>query len=30
MELIAAQLDQSPDSLERALGALTRKHLPPE
>ena len=30
MELIAAQLDRSPDSLEQALGALTRKHLPPE
>jgi transcriptional regulator len=30
MELIAAQLDQSPDSLEKALAALTRKHLPPE
>ena len=30
MELIAAQLDKSPDSLEKALAALTRKHLPPE
>jgi transcriptional regulator len=30
MELIAAQLDQSPDSLEKALAALTRKHLPRE
>jgi transcriptional regulator len=28
MELIAAQLDKSGDSLEKALGALTRKHLP--
>ena len=30
MELIAAQLDKSGDSLEKALGALTRKHLPKE
>src|SRR3954470_13879648 len=30
MELIAAQLDQSPDSVEKALAALTRKHLSPE
>ena len=30
MELIAGQLDKSPDSLEKALGALTRKHLPRE
>jgi transcriptional regulator len=30
MELIAAQLDKSGDSLEKALGALTRKHLPNE
>ena len=30
MELIAAQLDKSPDSLEKALAALTRKHLPKE
>ena len=30
MELIAAQLDKSPDSLEKALAALTRKHLPRE
>ena len=30
MELIAAQLGKSPDSLEKALAALTRKHLPPE
>ena len=29
MELIAAELDKSPDSLEKALGALTRRHLPP-
>ena len=28
MELIAAQLDRSGDSTERALAALTRKHLP--
>ena len=28
MELIAAQLDQSADSAERALAALTRRHLP--
>jgi transcriptional regulator len=28
MELIAAQLDKSPDSLEKALAILTRKHLP--
>jgi transcriptional regulator len=28
MELIAAQLDKSQDSSERALAALTRKHLP--
>ena len=27
MELIAAQLDKSADSLERALAALTRSHL---
>jgi len=30
MELIAAQLDKSGDSLDKALGALTRKHLPKE
>jgi len=30
MELIAVQLDKSGDSLEKALGALTRKHLPKE
>ena len=30
MELIAAQLGKSPDSIEQALAALTRKHLPPE
>ena len=30
MELIAAQLEHSPDSLEKALAALTRKHLPGE
>jgi transcriptional regulator len=30
MELIAAQLDKSPDSVEKALAALTRRHLPPE
>jgi transcriptional regulator len=30
MELIAAQLDKSGDSLGKALGALTRKHLPKE
>ena len=30
MELIAAQLDKSPDSLEQALAGLTRKHLPRE
>ena len=30
MELIAAQLDQSPHSVEKALAALTRKHLPKE
>ena len=30
MELIASQLDKSSDSVEQALGALTRKHLPPE
>ena len=30
MELIAAQLAQSPDSLEKALAALTRRHLPKE
>lgn len=30
MELIAAELDRSPDSSERALATLTRKHLTPE
>ena len=30
MELIAAQLGKSGDSLEKALGTLTRKHLPKE
>lgn len=30
MELIAAQLAKSPDSLEKALAELTRKHLTPE
>jgi len=30
MELIAGQLDKSSDSVEQALGALTRKHLPLE
>ena len=30
MELIAAQLDKSGDSMERALAALTRQHLPPK
>ncbi len=30
MGLIAAQLDRSSDSVEKALAALTRKHLPPE
>jgi predicted FMN-binding regulatory protein PaiB len=30
MGLIAAELDRSSDSVERALAALTRKHLPPE
>jgi len=30
MELIAGQLGKSSDSVEQALGALTRKHLPPE
>ena len=30
MELIAARLDQSSDSVEKALAALTRKHLPKE
>jgi transcriptional regulator len=30
MELIAAALDKSGDSVEQALAALTRKHLPPE
>jgi transcriptional regulator len=30
MDLIAAQLDQSSDSVEKALAALTRRHLPPE
>jgi transcriptional regulator len=29
-ELIAAELDKSPDSTERALAALTRKHLSAE
>jgi hypothetical protein len=30
MELIAAQLAKSPDSVEKALAALTRRHLPKE
>jgi len=30
MELIAAALEKSPDSVEKALAALTRKHLPRE
>jgi transcriptional regulator len=30
MELIAAQLEKSRDSVEQALGSLTRKHLPRE
>ena len=30
MDLIAGQLDKSSDSVEQALGALTRKHLPLE
>jgi transcriptional regulator len=30
MELIAAQLEKSGDSVERSLAALTRKHLPPK
>jgi transcriptional regulator len=30
MELIAAQLEKSGDSMDHALAALTRKHLPPE
>jgi transcriptional regulator len=30
MELIAAELEKSPDSLEQALAALTRRHLPKE
>ena len=30
MELIAAQLDRSADSAERALAAMTRKHLTPD
>jgi transcriptional regulator len=30
MELIAAALEKSGDSVEKALAALTRKHLPPE
>jgi transcriptional regulator len=30
MELIAAQLDKSSDSVEQALAALTRRHLPPQ
>jgi transcriptional regulator len=30
MELIAAQLEKSPDSVEKALAALTRRHLPKE
>jgi transcriptional regulator len=30
MELIAGQLDKSSDSVEKALAALTRRHLPPE
>ena len=30
MELIAAELEKSSDSVERALGALTRKHLVPD
>jgi transcriptional regulator len=30
MELIAGALDKSGDSVEKALAALTRKHLPPE
>jgi transcriptional regulator len=30
MELIAAQLDKSGDSMERSLAELTRRHLPPK
>jgi len=30
MELIAAELEKSPDSSVRALAALTRKHFVPE
>jgi len=30
MELIAGQLDKSPDSVEKALASLTRRHLPPQ